>query len=135
MNLSTLPDASLTEEQLSTLVALFYAKVREDRVLGPVFNEAVDDWPIHLERLSAFWSSVMLTSGRYKGNPMAVHLKHREAIRPAMFSRWLQLWGETARETLSECGAACVVEKADRIAESLQLGLFFTLDGPREGEP
>ena len=125
------PATPLTEHELSLLVDRFYAKVREDSVLGPVFNGAITDWPGHLEKLSAFWSSVMLTSGRYKGNPMAAHLKHREAIRPAMFERWLELWGETARETLSGEAAAGMVAKAERIAESLQLGMFFRLDGPR----
>jgi hemoglobin len=123
--------ASVTEEQLSTLVDRFYAKVRNDEMIGPLFNEAIGDWPGHLEKLNAFWSSVMLTSGRYKGNPMAMHLRHSEAIRPAMFVRWLKLWGETARETLSEVAAAGVIAKAERIAESLQLGLFFKLDGPQ----
>lgn len=120
-------DASLDDEKLSTLVDRFYARVREDALLGPVFNHAIDDWPDHLEKLSAFWSSVMLTTGRYKGNPMAMHLKHRETIRPPMFSRWLELWGETARETLGEPGATAVIGKANRIAESLQLGLFLKL--------
>ena len=118
----------MSEEQLSILVDRFYAKVREDSALGPIFNNAIADWPEHLEKLSAFWSSVMLTSGRYKGNPMASHLKHREAIRPAMFDRWLDLWRETARETLDEHGAAGVIAKAERIAESLQLGMFFKLE-------
>lgn len=131
MNPAIDPDTPLTEEQLSTLVERFYVKVRKDEELGPVFNEAVDDWPLHLERLSAFWSSVMLTSGRYKGNPMAAHLKQRESIRPPMFGRWLELWGETARETLSEAGAASVIAKAERIAESLQLGMFFRLGEAR----
>lgn len=118
----------VTNEELELLVDRFYAKVREDAVLGPVFNSAVDDWPEHLQKLSAFWSSVMLTTGRYKGNPMAAHLKHGHVIEPSMFGRWLQLWRDTARETLSEFGAAGVIAKADRIAESLQLGLFFRLD-------
>jgi hemoglobin len=117
----------MTEQLLSTLVDRFYAKVRTDDVLGPVFNAAVRDWPEHLEKLSAFWSSVMLTSGRYKGNPMAAHLKHKAAIDPAMFGRWLELWRETALETLDEQGAAAVVARAERIAESLQLGMFFKL--------
>lgn len=125
------PQSAVTEEQLSTLVDRFYAKLREDVVLGPVFNAAIHDWPEHLEKLSAFWSSVMLTSGRYKGNPMAAHLKQRESIRPPMFGRWLELWGETARETLSEAGAASVIAKAERIAESLQLGMFFRLGEAR----
>jgi hemoglobin len=117
----------MTEQQLATLVDRFYAKVREDGVLGPVFNSAVHDWPEHLEKLGAFWSSVMLTSGRYKGNPMAAHLKHEGAIEPLMFGRWLELWRETARENLDEHGAAAIVAKAERIAESLQLGMFFKL--------
>jgi len=120
----------VTDEELSLLVDRFYAKVRQDEVLGPVFNAAVHDWDEHLEKLSAFWSSVMLTTGRYKGNPMAAHLKHSDVIRPPMFERWLQLWRETAGETLNEAGAAGVIAKAERIAESLQLGLFFRLDGP-----
>ncbi len=118
----------MSEAQLALLVERFYAKVREDSVLGPIFNGVVHDWPDHLEKLSAFWSSVMLTSGRYKGNPMAAHLRHREAIRPAMFDRWLELWRETASETLDEEGAAGVIAKAERIAESLQLGMFFKLE-------
>jgi len=119
---------AVTEAQLSMLVDLFYARVREDAMLGPIFNNAIADWPEHLEKLTAFWSSVMLTSGRYKGNPMAAHLKHREAIRPEMFERWLELWRETARETLDEHGAAGVIATAERIAESLQLGMFFKLE-------
>lgn len=118
----------MTEEQLSTLVDRFYAKVRADEALGPVFNAAVHDWPEHLGKLSAFWSSVMLTTGRYKGNPMAVHMRQKGAIEPSMFGRWLELWRETASEQLDERGAAAVIAKAERIAESLQIGMFFTLE-------
>jgi hemoglobin len=117
----------MTEEQLSTLVERFYAKVRSDKALGPVFNGAIQDWPEHLEKLSAFWSSVMLTTGRYKGNPMGAHTQHKGSIEPAMFGRWLELWRETAEEILDKRGAAAVTAKAERIAESLQLGLFFSL--------
>ena len=117
----------MNEKQLAVLVDRFYAKVREDEVLGPVFNGAVADWPEHLEKLSAFWSSVMLTTGRYKGQPLAAHMKHKARIEPAMFDRWLHLWRETARETLSKPAAAAIIMKAERIAESLQLGMFFKL--------
>lgn len=118
----------MTEEQLSSLVHRFYGKVREDAVLGPVFNHAISDWPHHLGKMVDFWSSVMLTSGRYKGNPMMMHLKHIARIRPDMFARWLELWRETAGEILDEAGAAAVIAKAERIAESLQLGMFFRLE-------
>ena len=120
----------MTDADLQQLVDLFYARVREDDRIGPLFNDAVEDWPEHLERLGAFWSSVMRTTGRYKGNPMAAHLRHARAIEPAMFDRWLELWRETAREMLPEADAAAIIDKAERIAESLKLGLFFRLDPP-----
>jgi hemoglobin len=121
----------MTEDLLGHLVDRFYAKVRGDEMIGPLFNAAVADWPEHLEKLTAFWSSVMLTSGRYKGNPMAAHLRHAGEIEPAMFGRWLELWRETARELLDDEGAAAIIGKAERIAESLQLGLFFRLPSQR----
>jgi hemoglobin len=120
--------SDMTEDRLKVLVDRFYAKVRQDEALGPVFSAAVGDWPEHLEKLAGFWSSVMLTSGRYKGNPVAAHLRHARSIDPAMFDRWLQLWKETAAETLGPADATAVVEKAERIAESLKLALFFRLE-------
>ena len=121
-----------TEAQLARLVDAFYARVRADDMLGPLFNSAVDDWSEHLEKLAGFWSSVMLTSGRYKGNPVAAHAKHADAIRPEMFDRWLMLWSETAGEILPPADAELIRLKAERIAESLKLALFFRID-PRTG--
>ena len=115
--------AALDEEALGRLVERFYARVRRDEALGPVFNGAIDDWPHHLEKLKAFWSSVMLTTGRYKGNPMAAHMKHR--IEPAFFARWLALWRETAGELFAPPVAERFRDKAERIAESLKLALFY----------
>ena len=118
----------MTEAQLTELVHSFYGKVREDAALGPVFAAAISDWPHHLAKMIDFWSSVMLTTGRYKGNPMMMHLKHVARIRPQMFERWLELWRETAGEVLDDQGAAAAIAKAERIAESLQLGMFFKLE-------
>jgi hemoglobin len=117
----------MTDADLQRAVDAFYAKVRGDLVLGPLFHAAVSDWPEHLEKLGAFWSSVMRTTGRYKGSPMGAHLRHAAVIRPEMFDRWLALWRETAAEQLAEEEAAAVIEKAERIAESLKLALFFRL--------
>ena len=117
----------MTEQQLSDLVHEFYRKVHEDAVLGPVFTP-IPDWPAHLERMVDFWSSVMLTTGRYKGNPMMAHIKHKAAIEPSMFERWLGLWRETALEMFDPDAAIALVSKAERIAESLQLGLFFKIE-------
>ena len=122
------PAPDLSESALALLVDRFYARVRRDPEIGPLFEAAVADWPEHLEKLTAFWSSVMLTSGRYKGSPMAAHMRHAGAITPAMFDRWLELWGATADENLSPNDAALIRVKAERIAESLKLSLFFRID-------
>lgn len=113
----------ITEPAIAALVARFYAKARLDPLIGSVFNDAVDDWDAHLRTLNAFWSSVMLTTGRYKGNPMAAHLKL--PIEPGFFDRWLGLWRETAVELFAPGPAAQFIAKAERIAESLKLALFY----------
>jgi hemoglobin len=120
----------ITEEDIARLVPRFYARVRADALLGPIFSGAIEDWPHHLGKLEAFWSSVMLTSGRYKGQPMVAHLRHAEHMTVANFARWLNLWTEVTEDTLGADAAAAFQAKANRIAESLQLGVQF--HRPRE---
>ena len=120
-----MPSKEITEENLHTLVDLFYASVRRDPLIGPVFDGAIDNWPEHLDKLQAFWSSVMLTSGRYKGRPLPAHVKHGASINPAAFERWLTLWRSATEEVMPPAAAAAMQEKAVRIAESLSLGIAF----------
>ena len=117
------PFDDITELAIAALVERFYSKARRDPLIGPVFNAAVEDWDEHLHKLRDFWSSVMLTTGRYKGNPMAVHLK--QPIEPQFFDRWLELWRDTAGELFAPPIAARLRDKADRIADSLKLALFY----------
>ena len=119
----------ITEERLKILVDLFYGRVRRDPLIGPVFGDAIDDWPEHLDKLQAFWSSVMLTSGRYKGRPLPAHIKHGDRIRPASFERWLSLWREATEEVMPPTAAAALQDKAARIAESLSLGIQYAQGG------
>ena len=121
----------IDENSLRELVGQFYDRVRADAELGPVFNDAIHDWPAHLDLLTDFWSSVMLTSGRYKGRPVPAHQKHGSRISPELFDRWLALWDETSDALMTPEAAAALQDKARRIAESLQLALFFRLP-PRE---
>lgn len=115
----------ITEQALCKLVETFYARVRTDQTIGPVFADAVADWPEHLEKLQSFWSSVMLTSGRYKGRPMPAHIRHADRIDRASFERWLTLWRDTTNELFSPAAAVALQDRANRIAESLQLGIAF----------
>jgi len=118
----------IDETGLRQLVDAFYSRIRADAQLGPIFNDAIHDWPQHLGKLSAFWSSIMLTSGRYKGQPVPAHVKHKDRITPALFDRWLSLWKQTTDELMTPDAAAALQAKAARIAESLQLAMFFRLD-------
>jgi len=122
------PMPPLSEDDLHRLVQTFYGRVRQDALLGPIFNRAIDDWDHHLGKLQAFWSSVMLGSGRYKGQPMAVHLRQEAHMTPEAFARWLQLWDETTADLLDPLAAQALQEKAARIAESLTLGIAFAKD-------
>lgn len=118
----------ITEESIRRLIDRFYTKVRADKDLAPVFIQAIGEdsavWGPHLEKMYAFWSSVMLTSGRYHGNPLQ---KHRDlpAFDSALFDRWLALFAETAEELHGAEDAALYIKKSRLIAESLKLGLYF----------
>lgn len=110
------------EAMIERLVHAFYAKVRVDPALGPIFNGAIADWEPHLARMCEFWSSVILMTGRYKGNPMAAHIRVG-GIRPTHFARWLHLFQTTAAEVCPPEAAALFDAKARQIAQSLELGI------------
>ena len=120
------PTEDITEDAIAALVDRFYASVRGDPELGPLFEGAVREWPGHLARLTDFWSSVMLGTGRYRGQPLQAHT--RLPIEPRMFTRWLQLWGQAAEASFAPVPAALFRAKAERIAQSLTHGLFFNPD-------
>lgn len=111
----------LDEVLIERLVHAFYERVRADTVLGPVFAARITDWGPHLERMCAFWSSVLLMSGRYHGRPMQAHA--RLPVSGAMFDRWLALFEKTAHEICQPAGARLVIEKARMIATSLEQGV------------
>ena len=113
----------VTEEEINNLVDRFYAKVQVDPEIGPIFNALVKDWPEHLAKLKNFWSTVMLTTGRYKGDPMMTHLQL--PLEPNHFSRWLELFAETAKQILSPDHAAAIIAKSERIAGNFKAGLAY----------
>jgi hemoglobin len=113
---------NITEPMIRQLVDAFYAKVRADAVLGPVFEAKIHDWDEHLAKLSDFWSSIVLMSGRYKGRPMPVHAAIPE-ISDEHFARWLKLFGETATDVCPPQAAHLFNDRAARIAESLKSGI------------
>jgi hemoglobin len=111
----------IDEAMIERLVRAFYDRARADLVLGPIFEARIDDWDLHLGRMFAFWSSVALMSGRYHGQPMEKHMPL--PIDAGHFDRWLELFERTARDVCPANATAHFVERARRIAESLELGI------------
>lgn len=116
---------SIDEGMIRALVHGFYARVRDDAEIGPIFERVIgNDWDSHLAKLCDFWSSVMLTTGRYKGNPMIAHMRLK-MVQPEHFERWLTLFRLTAEELCPHEIAVLFIGRAQNIARSLQLGMFF----------
>ena len=111
----------ITEAMIEQLVRAFYARVRADEVLGPIFEARIKDWEPHLQQMFAFWSSVALMTGRYHGTPMIKHV--RLPIDAGHFDRWLALFEQTARAICPPEAAMHFIERAQRIAASLELGV------------
>lgn len=110
----------LDEAVLERLVRSFYGRARQDEVIGHLFD-GVRDWEKHIAKITIFWSSVGLLTGSYHGQPLAAHFPL--PLQPTHFARWLVLFEETARETCSPEGADYLMEKAHRIARSLEMGV------------
>lgn len=111
----------IDEAMIEKVVRTFYGKVRGDALLGPVFSDRIADWEPHLQRMCAFWSSVALLTGRYSGRPMEKHMPL--PVEAQHFDRWIALFEETVWEVCEPAAAKHFVERARRIAESLELGV------------
>lgn len=93
-------DGRITESQIHALVHAFYDRIRVDPQLGPIFEARFRGrWDAHLARMCDFWSTVMLASGRYRGNPLERHRLIGE-LRPEHFDQWLTLFAEVADDVL-----------------------------------
>ena len=115
-------EAGVTPAMIRRLVNGFYAQVRLDERLGPVFAAHVKDWEEHLDKMCAFWSSVTLMTREYKGRPMEVHARLPE-ISDALFLQWLILFQRAAGEHCPPEAASLFIDRAERIAKSLKLGI------------
>jgi hemoglobin len=118
--------AGVTEPMIHELVHAFYAEVRVDPALGPIFDRVIGDrWDEHLAKLCDFWSAVLLKTGRFKGAPMAAHARIPD-IRPTHFARWLHLFRQTAQRLCPPEAAALFVAKSEMIGENLRLGIAMS---------
>ncbi|KIC09112.1 globin family protein [Leisingera sp. ANG-M1] len=112
----------VTAAEISRLVTVFYARIRQHEELGPVFDAAVADWPAHEAKIAAFWRGAILREEGYSGNPMQMHLANT-AILPEHFPLWLDLFRDTAQRELDPETAHAFANLADRIGKGLSYGI------------
>ncbi|QLF93224.1 group III truncated hemoglobin [Pseudomonas sp. ABC1] len=113
------PPALCTEAEIRALVEAFYARVRADEVLGPIFDGHVGDWPAHLDQLCDFWSALLLGTKRFGGAPMPKHMA-LHGLSEALFQRWLGLF----QLTTAELSNTALRTEADALAQRIAANLW-----------
>jgi hemoglobin len=124
-------DNEMSEAAIRACVKRFYEKGDADPLLGPIFANSIDDLALHLDIVANFWSHALLGTSRYQGTPFGVHVNL--PVEPGHFARWLELFAETARETMPEALASAAIARAEHMTRCFQSGLFPFKDA--EGNP
>ena len=108
----------VSESDIETLVDTFYASVRDDDLLGPIFHRHVTDWSLHLPKMYAFWSTVVLHTGKYSGRPIEAH-QPLPGLTHEHFARWLGLWERAVGAVIRPEAHRYFVLAATRMASSM----------------
>ncbi|AIY12993.1 group III truncated hemoglobin [Cellulophaga baltica] len=113
---------------VSILVRSFYAKVRIDKILGPIFNGMITDWEAHLELLTDFWETQFFLKRKYHGNPIKAHnevdKKMNHGVTPEHFGLWLNHWFETIDELFTGDTAFIAKNRARQMNSMLYMKMF-----------
>lgn len=105
---------------MKNLVDTFYGKVREDQLIGPVFDERIKDrWPQHLAKMYTFWQTVLLGEHTYYGSPFPPHANL--PVEKKHFDRWLSLFYATIEELFKGEKADEARWRADKMAAMFQM--------------
>lgn len=121
-------------EDVSLLVHKFYEKIRNDDLLGPIFESHIadDHWKVHLDKLTDFWETNLFGIPKFKGNPTQKHINvdknMNHQIEQTHFGKWLQLWFET----IDELFEGEYADKAKFSARKMATSQFLAIWGSRE---
>jgi hemoglobin len=114
------------EQAIHVMVHTFYGCIREHPRLGEIFGRRLAGrWEEHLPKMEAFWQSVLMKNGAYKGKPVPAHLKQKELV-SADYAAWLSVFRPVIRELFVPDLADEIIAVAERIAQSLWLATFGT---------
>lgn len=123
---------------VALMVGSFYARIREDALLGPIFNGRIADWPRHLSRMQSFWRSILMNSGEVSAQHMVASHLALPDIGETHFTRWLELFYATLRDLERHPNATRLVgNRARKIADSLLTSIATRdrgVQGIRAGE-
>lgn len=114
---------------INKLVHLFYAKIRKNELLGPIFDRHISDeqWPEHLEKLTDFWETNLFGIAKFKGSPSTKHINvdknMNHTIEQTHFGVWLQLWFESIDQLFDGETA----QKAKQSARKMSTGQFLAI--------
>jgi len=113
-----MPKAIENAADIKLLVDEFYSQVREDDLIGPVFNGVIEDrWPLHLEKMYGFWETICFDVRKYSGSPFQKHAPL--PIEAKHFDRWLSLFTATVDRYFAG-------EKAEEVKKRAKnMGLMF----------
>ncbi len=105
-------------DTLASLLRHFYSDIRQHKLVGPVFNEHIQDWPAHLEIIGSFWARLTGGPSAYSGGMPAKHLDL--GLNPNHFQAWLQLWEFNCRTYLKSDEAQEMIDLAHEIGRRLK---------------
>jgi len=115
-------------EDLSLLVHTFYDKIRADEEIAFYFNDMIQDWDEHLEKLTDFWEMNLFGGKIYKGDPLKAHVKVDEhfggKIGPNEFGIWLNYWSQTLDELFEGENADILKRRARKMGTFIYMGMF-----------
>ena len=116
-------------DDIKKMVDTFYGKVRKDKLIGPIFNERIQDrWPQHLEKMYTFWQTVLLGEHTYFGSPFPPHASLQ--ISHDHFEKWMELFRQTLDELFKGAVAEDAKWRAGKMAELFEEKVKYFQENP-----
>lgn len=116
-------------DDIKKLVDTFYEKVRKDELIGPIFNERIQDrWPQHLAKMYTFWQTVLLGEHTYFGSPFPPHANL--PVSHQHFEKWMKLFKQTLDELFTGTVAEDAKWRAGKMAELFESKIEYYKNRP-----